>query len=73
MSDNMPTTLRALADEYIAGNVRVKSRQTVMLYVGTLRRFEEYLGRPGTLADFTDKQIVGFIRAARRSAQGRDM
>jgi integrase len=65
MSDqpNIPATLMELVDEYCASNITVKSKHTKSLYRLTIKRFEEFLGRPGTLADFTDKQIVEFVRA----------
>lgn len=56
-----------LLSEYLASNPRIKSKGTERLLRFALKQFGRYLGRPSDAADFTDKNLVGFMRYRRET------
>lgn len=48
--------------EYLPSNLRITSKSTIRHYDVTFRQFNEYLGRPATLADLTDGNCTRFCR-----------
>lgn len=58
-------TLSRLLANYIANNDRIRSTRTTHLLDTTIRNFEKYLQRPGTVVDLADDNIRCFAVARR--------
>jgi len=46
---------------YVEQNPRVRSKHTVSLMTISVRTFQDFLGRPGALADFTNENLVAYM------------
>ena len=68
-SHRLDMPLNELCQNYLEENPRVRSKHTMQLVKISVQHFQDYLGRAATLADFTNKNLVGYME--RRKEIGR--
>src|SRR4051812_40264353 len=55
------TQLSELWQRYISENPRARSKSTAYLMKASVQNFQDFLGRPGVLADFTNANLVAYM------------
>ena len=55
-------TLQQVCEDYIASNPRLRSPHSMRLLRISVRHFDEWLGRPATIADLTDVNLTAYSR-----------
>jgi integrase len=48
-------------ETYIKENPRIRSKETISLLRGTVKNFQDFLARPGTLSDLNNASLVAFM------------